>query len=379
MTEVAKDRYDIVIIGAGIAGASLAYFLARAGAADVLALEREPHYARHSTGRSAASLVEIDPIPVVEQLKIIGGRFLREEAANFCVNPILDERGVLVLCSASELEQIESRSSDLHRQGMPIEIIASEQATSMLDEFLLPSEFAGAAFLPRDGFIDVHELLTSYLSSARSCGIEFHLSHEVLEVTTTGGRVEGVCLDGRRIAAPLVVNAAGAWAGVIAEQANASRIRLNPLRRSLVEFPPPEQVSIDDWPMVWSEAHCLYFREDAGRILFCPMDQEPMPPSDPSPDHLVFAEGLERLRSLAPRLVPRFLGQSWSGLRTFAPDCVPVVGHDPKCPGFFWLAGQGGCGIETSGAIGRIAADLITTSRTEVFDANLLSPARFVR
>ena len=123
--------------------------------------------------------------------------------------------------------------------------------------------------------------------------------------------------------------------------------------------------------------HSIYFRPDAAGVLFSPMDEEPMGPCDASPDDVVIAGGLERLGHLAPNLVPRTLRQRWAGLRTFSPDRVPVVGEDPQLPGFFWLAGQGGCGIETSPAMGQIAADLLMMGKTEHFDQRLLAPTRF--
>jgi glycine/D-amino acid oxidase-like deaminating enzyme len=129
--------------------------------------------------------------------------------------------------------------------------------------------------------------------------------------------------------------------------------------------------------MVASDADRLYFAPESGGLKLSPMDEDPMDPCDPQPDERVVAEGLARLGTLAPSLVPRTLRRRWSGLRTFAPDRVHVVGEDPRVGGFFWLAGQGGCGIETSPIVGQIAADLLLDGRTGRFDAALLAPGRF--
>jgi D-arginine dehydrogenase len=134
---------------------------------------------------------------------------------------------------------------------------------------------------------------------------------------------------------------------------------------------------VRDWPMVHSDADHVYFAPESGGLLLSPMDEEPMEPCDARPDDEVIARGLARLGSLAPSLVPQTLRRKWSGLRSFTPDRVPVVGEDPRVRGFFWLSGQGGCGIETSGALGPIAADLLVNGRTERFDAAALTPARF--
>ena len=126
-----------------------------------------------------------------------------------------------------------------------------------------------------------------------------------------------------------------------------------------------------------SDADHLYFAPESGGVLLSPMDEDPSEPCEPFPDEAVIAAALERLSHLAPRLVPRSLTRRWAGLRTFAPDGVPVVGEDPLIQGFFWLAGQGGYGIESSPAVGRIAADLIVGGKTDYYDAALLAPGRF--
>jgi len=157
--------------------------------------------------------------------------------------------------------------------------------------------------------------------------------------------------------------------------AGAAPIALVPHRRTIVTFAAPADVR--GWPLVQSDADRLYFAPESGGLLLSPMDEEPMEPCDARPDDEVIAQGFARLAGLAPSLVPQTLRRKWSGLRTFAPDRVPVVGEDARVPGFFWLAGQGGAGIETSGALGPIAADLLVAGKTERFDARALSAARF--
>jgi D-arginine dehydrogenase len=144
-----------------------------------------------------------------------------------------------------------------------------------------------------------------------------------------------------------------------------------------VNFAAPHGVDVSGWPMVGSEDHKVYFEPDGGGLLMSPMDEFPMEPCDARPDDLTIAEGMERLRVLAPDIVPQALKSKWAGLRTFTPDRAPVVGEDPTRPGFFWLAGQGGTGIETSPALGRIAAELLLDGRTGMIDAGPLHPGRF--
>jgi D-arginine dehydrogenase len=373
-----RSRYEVIIIGAGIAGASLAYFLAERGLTDVLLLERETQLAQHSTGRSAASLVEMDPDPTVLKLKTLGARFLRNPPAGFSENPVLIPSGVMVLFRGPTLQVVKSVASALERMGVRLEMLSDSAARARVPE-LSPGSFEGAMLLPEDGRIDVHELLSAYIRHARRRGATLKLGVEVRGISVERGRCRGVVTDEGEIRARWVVDAAGAWAGRIATLAGAMPIPLQPRRRTLVTFAAPDGVDLGGWPFVVSDADRLYFAPESGGVLLSPMDEEPLDPCDPQPDDLVIAEAFERLAALAPRLVPRSLRRKWSGLRTFAPDGVPVVGEDRQVAGFFWLAGQGGYGIETSGIIGPAAADLIVDGRTAGFDASVLSPLRFTR
>jgi D-arginine dehydrogenase len=372
-----KKNIDVVIIGAGIAGASLAYFLTQRGVNGVVVLEREPFAAYHASGRSAATLVELDPNYTVQKLKMLGGRFLREPPPGFAENPVLDQRGLLALFREPDWSGLTKLAPVFEHDGLHFQFLTPREASARVDGVLTESQFDGAAFLPEDGFLDVHELLTSYMRHARRGGAEFRFHTEVLGLLIENGTCCGVMTTDGPVRAGLVVNAAGAWVGRIAEGSGAQPISFQQMRRSIVVFKVPDAARIRGWPLVWSEAHGLYFRPESGGVLFCPMDEGSMPPCDPSANDTAIAEGLERLRALAPTLVPRTLGRRWAGLRTFAPDRVPVVGQDPQLRGFFWLAGQGGCGIETSPILGEVATDLITTGKTERFDRRLLAPERF--
>jgi D-arginine dehydrogenase len=242
---------------------------------------------------------------------------------------------------------------------------------------LAPDYVDGGVLLPEDGHIDVHELLWSYLRHAARCGVERRCGVEVTAVRSAGGRVHGLATSAGELGARWVVDAAGAWAGAIAARAGASPIALIPHRRTIVTFAAPDDLDVSGWPLVSNESQRLYFGPESGGLLASPMDETPVEPHDAAPHEVVIAEAVERLARLAPRLAPKALRRTWAGLRTFAPDRVLVVGEDPRLRGFFWLAGQGGCGIETSPAVGQIAADLIVDGRTQRFDTALLDPARF--
>lgn len=371
-----KRNFDVIIVGGGIAGASLAYFLTQRGVTDIALLERETQHGYHSTGRSAATLVEWDPIAAVQQLKAQGGEFLKNPPPGFAENPLVDNSQVMLLYRDGNLGDFSESVAGLERDGVAFEELSSGEAIARVPA-LAPGASARALLLTGDGRIDVHELLTSYLRNARRGGVEIRVGAEVREIIVKGGRCRGVATASERLTARLVVDAAGAWAGEIAKLAGASPIRLEPRRRSIVLFDPPPDFDVRGWPFVISEADQVYFAPESGGLMLSPMDQVPMAPCDAQPDDETIAAAIERLRALAPALVPRTLKRRWAGLRTFSPDSIPVVGEDPRLPGFFWLAGQAGFGIESSGAIGQIAADLIAHKATKRLDAAILSPVRF--
>ncbi|HSP97202.1 MAG TPA: FAD-binding oxidoreductase [Candidatus Dormibacteraeota bacterium] len=371
-----RRSYEVVIVGGGIAGASLAYFLTARGVRDVLLVEREAQPGYHSTGRSAAVAVEWDPIPALQALKAQGAAFLRQPPPDFATAPLLRASGILVLFQEPLWGAVRAVAPTVATGGTTVELLSTADVLARIP-VLAPEYVDGGVLLPADGHIEVHELLWSYLRGAAQRGAERCCGVTVLGVRTAGGRVCGVSTNAGDVDAHWVVNAAGAWAGVVAAGAGASPIPITPCRRTIITFAVPDDVDASDWPLVEHESQHLYFAPEAGGMFASPMDEEPLAPCDAAPDELAIATAADRVARVAPRLAPRHVRRAWAGLRTFSPDRVLVVGEDPRLPGFFWLAGQGGCGIETSGAVGQIAADLLLDGRTERFDASLLTPGRF--
>jgi D-arginine dehydrogenase len=372
-----RENFEIIIIGGGIAGASLAYFLAERGMTDVLLLEREEQPGYHSTGRSAAVAVEWDPIPALQELKIQGAAFLRQPPPGFAEHPLLEPSGILVVFQEPLWSGARHVAPLLAGRGTAVEVLTRADVLERVP-LLAPQYVDGGIMLPDDGHIDVHELLWSYLRHAAERGATRRCGVAVRGVRSAGGRVRSVLTDAGELGARWVVDAAGAWAGELGAAAGASPIALTPHRRTIVTFAAPAGVDVRGWPLLSNESQRLYFGPESGGLLVSPMDETPMPPCDAAPDELVIAEALDRLAKLAPRLAPKTVRRTWAGLRTFAPDRVLVVGQDPTLRGFFWLAGQGGCGIETSPAVGQIAADLLLDGHTTRFPAALLAPTRFV-
>ena len=370
------QRFDVVIIGGGIAGASLAYFLTRRGVTDVVLLEQESQPGFHATGRSAASVVEWDPVPALQELKVQGAAFLRDPPADFSEHSLIKATGILVTCQEPLWSAARAAAATSADRGTVVRILSPAECVDLVP-VLSPAYVDGGVLLPEDGRIDVHQLLWSYLHHAMHAGVQCRWGATVEGIRVEGGRSRAVVTSAGELEATWVVNAAGAWAAAVGMLAQATPVPLTPHRRTIVTFAAPEDVAVRDWPLVHNESQHFYFAPESGGLLACPMDEEPMEPCNAQPSELVVAQAIERLGRVAPRLVPKTLRRTWAGLRTFVPDRALVVGEDPRVRGFFWLAGQGGCGIETSGAVGQIAADLLIEGRTERFDAAILSPARF--
>jgi D-arginine dehydrogenase len=200
----------------------------------------------------------------------------------------------------------------------------------------------------------------------------------VVGVETSAGRVCGVETSRGHVECETLVCAAGAWAGSLARLAPATCVPLTAMRRTVISFDAPTGLDLAGMPLLSYDARGIYLATEGRGLLASPMDEDPMPACDAQPHATQIQLTLERLGRLAAPLVPRQITRARAGLRTFAPDRRPVIGEDPALPGFFWLAGQGGSGIETSPALGRLAAELIT--RGAIADRDLaaaLTPARF--
>ena len=351
--------HEVVIAGAGIAGASLAYFLAQGGITDVLVLEREDRPGRHASGRSAEALVEVELDPVWQPLLCRGAGFLRRPPPGFAGGQaIVRATGVVNLMDGGERTALEAALPALRSRGVSAEVLEPAALRRRLP-FLSEDDLAGALWLPRSGRLAVAALLGGYLEAARAAGATVWLDTEVTEVVTMGGRITGVQTTRGEIRCRTLVNAAGAWAGPLGRLAGGRPIQLEPRRRTVISFDAPEGMAADGWPLVSYDSRGIYLAPEGHGLLASPMDEDPVAACDAQPDPARVAQALERLGRLAAPLVPAEVRAARAGLRTFAPDHHPVVGDDPDRPGLFWLAGQGGWGIETSPALGQLAAALL--------------------
>jgi D-arginine dehydrogenase len=354
MSGAAAIETGVIVIGAGIVGASAAFEIARS--APVALLERESHCGYHTTGRSAASFTENYGNGVIRRLVLASRAFLTEPPAGFCEHPLLGRRGMITVARSDQLELL-AQALETARDLVP-SIVAITPAEAISRVPVLREDYLAGAFIePHSMDIDVNGLHQGYLRAARARGARIFTNAEVMAIDRQTGRWRVETKAGTFVAS-LIVNAAGAWGDEVAAMAGVRPVGLQPKRRTAFNIPAPPDMRIADWPLVDDVGAQFYFKPDAGQLLVSPADATPSEPMDAHPDDLDVAIGVDRLMQ-ATTIDVRRVSRSWAGLRTFVADGTPVVGRDDEVDDFFWLVGQGGYGIKTSPALSRVAASLI--------------------
>lgn len=350
MNAAPPDRADVVVIGAGIAGASAAFEMSRD--ADVVVVEAERFAGMHATGRSAALLNVTVGDPVFCDLARNSWAFLERPPDGFCEHPLLSDRGLLWVgdaASSASVDEIAAVGGDRVRR------VDATLARHLVPTLAPDAVAGGGVHEPGAKTIDVAALLASYLRAVRSNGSVVSTSWEALAIERNHDRWIVRC-DGAEIATPHVVNAAGAWGDVVARRAGVAPIGLRPLRRTAALLTAPEHVA--DWPMVMDVAGRWYAAPEPGGLLVSPGDESDSEPGDVGAEEIDVALAIERVNG-ALGVELRSVRRAWAGLRTFCPDRRPAVGRDADHPGFVWLVGQGGGGIKTAPALSVIAAGVV--------------------
>ncbi|HEV8679103.1 MAG TPA: FAD-binding oxidoreductase [Stellaceae bacterium] len=371
---------DFLVIGAGMAGASAAAHLAEAGRVILLEGEDQPGY--HSTGRSAALFSETYGPPPVRILTRAGRGFYEDRAGGLAEHPILSARGALVYAMPRQERLLDTLWAELAPRDPTIRRLDAAELRRLVP-VLRPEQAIAGVLEPGAMDIDVHGLHSAYLRLLRRRGGRFVNAAPVTRLAHDGG-VWTASTPAGEFAAPVVVNAAGAWADAVAALAGLPPIGIVPKRRTALIVPPPPGMAIGSWPLTIDAAETGYFKPEAGKLLVSPADETPVAPSDVQPEELDVAIAIDRLAERTTIAV-HHVERKWAGLRSFAADKVPVVGFDPLAPGFFWLAGQGGYGIQAAEGLARSAAGLISEGKLPAdiaalgLDAAALSPARFGR
>ncbi|RVU03767.1 FAD-binding oxidoreductase [Novosphingobium umbonatum] len=363
-----KEHYDIAIIGAGMAGASLAAELSRLGTGSVVMLEAEDRAGYHATGRSAAFWQETYGGPVVQPLTSASGPEL--ERLGF-----LRQRGGLHLAREGEVAALESFVAEFAACGVALEPL-DRGAMAALVPGLDPQWVAGAWEAScRD--IDVAGLHQHYLAQARKGGVELVCRAELAAARRECGVWALTLRDGRELRCGVLVNAAGAWADQVAVAAGAQPLGIQPLLRTMAQIRVTPQAQAD-LPLVMDVSGTFYFKPEAGRLWLTPHDERAVPPCDAAPEELDVAIAIDRFEQVVDWQVER-VEHSWAGLRSFAPDRVPAYGWDAHVPDFFWCAGQGGFGIQTAPAAAHMAARLLLGMEAGEVDPTPFDPKRFSR
>ena len=364
--------HDLAIIGAGIAGASLACFAAPQ--ARVLLLEREPQPGMHSTGRSAAMFMESYGSPQVRALTRASRPFLVAPPAGFSDTPLITPRAALTIASAAQADALRAMQGTLLAEGCPAQWLDGA-ATLALLPVLRPEAAAFGLLDPLAADLDVHALHQGYLRRARAAGAQLHCNAEVMRLqrrphAQSPGQPGLWHIDTKAgtFTARQVVNAAGAWVDVVAARAGIAPIGIQPLRRSAFVFEAPAGLATQHWPCVADVEESFYFKPDAGLLLGSPANADDVQPHDVLPEDIDIATGIARIEA-ATTLQIRRPRRTWAGLRSFVADGDLVAGFEAEgasaaadTRGFFWLAAQGGYGIQTSAAMGALcAAQLLRT------------------
>jgi len=370
-----KTTTDIIVIGAGIAGVSAAAELAANAKVLVLEMEAQPGY--HATGRSAAYFAPAYGNQVVRGITAAGEHFYRTPPLGFTEVELVNQRDALFIANHGQVDQVVAM-----QQENPVLAAVSPDYVRQRVPVIKREYVAAALHDTSGGDLDVDAILQGYVRLLRQRGGSLQAGQAVKSMAFSGG-VWQLHTDNETMSAPIVINAAGAWVDEIAKCAGLGALGIVPKRRTAILIDPPQDLDIFAWPLVIDIDERFYFKPDAGQILISPADETPDQPGDARPGELDIAIAADRFETVTGISVAR-IKHSWAGLRTFARDKTFVAGFDPRADGFFWLAGQGGYGVQSAPGLAQLTAALINGKSLEgpfarVLDyAGAVSPERFV-
>ena len=359
-----SERFDFAIVGAGIAGASLAAGLAPHGRVALIEAEDRPGY--HATGRSAAFWTESYGGPRVQPLTTASHAFLSQHG-------LLTERGALTLARAGEAQELAAFIAEFRKLGVRVDALDRAELEARLPG--LKPEWQLGAYEPDCCDIDVAGLHQLWLAQGQRLGAELLCRAQMVAARHGADGWHIALADGREIAARVLINAAGAWADPVAEAAGVAPLGMAPLRRTVAQLR-MEQLVPANLPLTLGLDGSFYFKPEAGKLWLSPHDETPSAPCDAAPDELDVALAIDRFEAVLDWQVDA-VEHRWAGLRTFSPDRLPVYGFDPSARDFFWFAGQGGFGIQTAPAAAELALGLLLDQPQGRVDPAPYSPARF--
>jgi len=350
MTDAPPSATDVLIVGAGIAGASLAAALAPFRRVMLIEAEDTPGY--HATGRSAAFWHESYGGPRVQPLSAASFATLAHPAPEFSDHGFLSPRAALTIGHQSEAAAVDAFTAEFVAKGVDVVRMHGAEIAQKIPG--VRPEWNEAAYEAACSDIDVARLHAAYLGAARRAGASI-ATRAPLESARRVRDGWDLQVGGQAIRAALIVNAAGAWADQVAAACGVAPVGIQPYRRTVIQLrlhvPVPAEL-----PLIIHVGGEFYFKgESEGRIWLSPHDETPVDPHDATPEEIDVAIAIDRLQSVVDWPIAA-VERKWAGLRSFAPDRIPVFGADPHQPGFVWCAGQGGFGIQTAPAIAALLA-----------------------
>lgn len=368
-------KTEVLIVGGGVAGLSTAYFLGKSAQRSVTVLEQEKRLGAHASGRNAGMLRQAVPDPLLASLAKQSRRYFECLGGGPWKGLTIHKSGSLLLAKGAQLEQLRSIARTLGNAGIGSRWISHREAERIVPA-LRGGDFSRGLFCPSDAMIELRPLLGGFVKSLRAMGIRVRTGMPLQSVRAEGGGFI-VKAGGRTFFAAKIVNAAGAWAGWVARRSRAMKVPLMPYRRHLFASPGPAV----KWPFVWDVSHDFYFRPNREGLVLSPCDRAPEKLGDRKEKTRLEVRDLlrKKLGRFSGELSRLSIGRAKSGLRTLTPDGRFVIGEDPLCRNFYWVAGLGGHGVTTCFSVGRLAADLILGKKTDKKTARALSPARFLK
>jgi D-arginine dehydrogenase len=367
---------DVLIVGGGMAGMSLAAALA--GRVRVLLVEQESQPGYHATGRSVAFWNESYGGPGVQPLTSASGPLLATPDPAFSERPFLKPRGALHIGRAEDAGLAGALSRDFAASGVALLVLSDEAMRAAVPG--LRKDWTVGLSEPSCADIDVAALLDSYRGAARRGGVEFALGSRFISAQPDGSGWR-VSTGSDEISCAVIVNAAGAWADSVAQACGLDPLGIAPLRRTVVQLRCPEAPA--ELPLVIGLNGNFYFKpEGAGRLWLTPHDETPDMARDVAPEELDVAVAIDRFQTVVDWRIEA-VERKWAGLRSFAPDRLPVYGFDPRARArFFWFAGQGGFGIQTAPAAALLGASLLLDDAKPLpvadIDESHYAPARLI-
>ena len=345
--------YDFIIIGGGIAGASIGYELSKLK--KVLLLEREDAFGYHTTGRSAATYVELLHNQTIVALSRASKDFLINPPDGFTQTSILKTCACLVTAKACEQAELNAAFQSAVKLGTEVKQLNLDEIIAQVPVTRKNPDFVHSGILePQAQRIDVDSLLQGYLRGIKKQGSTARSRAKITYIARPKDLWQlKIQADDTTWETPVIINAAGAWADSVAMTAGVKPIGLIPKRRTMITFDGPKHLDFNNWPMLADLGNHFYFIPEVGQLMGSPADENPSPPCDAQPAELDIATAIFHIEQYTHLKIKK-INHKWAGLRTFAPDQLPVIGFDPSAEGFFWLAGQGGFGIQTAPALAQL-------------------------